>query len=648
MKTLAIACLVIATAADTAAHAASNVAQYTYDAAGNIVGIQRVNLAPIAISGFAPASGPIGTVVAIAGTGYSPTAARNAVTFNGVAANVIAATATTLTVAVPTGATTGKIAVTVARSTATSAQDYVVVASGVPTITGFAPAAGPSSTAVTVTGANFDTAPGATTVKLNQNPATTTSVTTTQLAFAVPAATGSGRIRITTGVGTAASAGDFVVPPGTIAAGDIIATARLVANGPAQGIGLFATGKYGVVLFDGSVGAWLSLHAGNFAVNPAGATIAYTIYKPDNTQLASGTLSAANLSVHLPALPGSGTYAMWLGTGIAQVSLDARLEANAFVPADGKTLAIARSAGQSTRTLIAAVAGEQKALMVSGLATLPAGNSLGYTIELPSGSTFRKGIAFGLGSTVQLPPFTVTGTHAVVFESGAATTQTTFKVGLLAGVVLPVDGVAVNPAIANPGEGARLIFAGLAAENLGLGVTGLALSPASITSANLSVYKPDASLFASIDCYVDGTQCASNLSSLPVTGNYSIVVQPASGATGTLQMWLSHDVAGVLASGTPFSLALARPGQNARLTFAGTAGQTLRLNWPTVAIAGAPGNAIAYINTSNGSTLGAGFLVNGVAGGVDIPALPVTGNYTVFIDPPGGATLNATFALTAR
>ena len=71
---------------------------------------------------------------------------------------------------------------------------------------------------------------------------------------------------------------------------------------------------------------------------------------------------------------------MLLATGIAQVSLEVRLESNVFVPTDGTTLAVARSAGQSTRALIAAAAGEQKALMVSGLTTVPAGSRLDYTI----------------------------------------------------------------------------------------------------------------------------------------------------------------------------------------------------------------------------------------------------------------------------
>lgn len=570
-KLLPIACLAAGVFALAGADAASNVAQYVYDAAGNVVTIQRVNPAPITFAGFAPATGPVGTSVTISGTGFAAISAQNIVTFNGVAATVAAASATTLTAVVPTGATTGRIAVTAAGNTVVSAQDFIVTA-------------------------------------------------------APP-----------------------IVPPGGVAPGDILAATRLSADGPAQRLDLLATGKYGWVLFDGGAGAWMSLHIGNFTINPAGATIAYTIYKPDNAPLASGTLSGTNLSIHLPALPTGGTYSLMLRTGIAQVSLDARLEINSYIPANGTTLAVARDAGQSARALIAGVAGDQKALMVSGLVTIPAGRTLDVTIALPSGSTFRRTNATGLGTTTPLPPFAVTGTHAVTVVPGAGTTQATFRIGLLGGVAVAIDGAAADVAITNPGEGARLTFAGVAGENLGLGTSGVVLSPASAATTNVAVYKPDGSLFASSNCGSAGTGCASNLQNLPVTGTYSIIVQPASGATGTARLWLSHDVSGALTvGGPPLLLSLDRPGRNARVVFAGTAGQTLRLSWSGVAIVGAPGNAVASITTSSSATFGNAFIAHGSVGSYDIPALPATGSYTVFVDPPAAATLSATLRLVVR
>jgi hypothetical protein len=105
------------------------------------------------------------------------------------------------------------------------------------------------------------------------------------------------------------------VPPAGIAPADVLATTHLVTDGPARSIGLYATNKYGLVLFDGAAGAWMSLHIANFTITPSSSTISYTIYKPDNTPLANGTLTAASLSIHLPALPMNGTYALLLRTG---------------------------------------------------------------------------------------------------------------------------------------------------------------------------------------------------------------------------------------------------------------------------------------------------------------------------------------------
>jgi len=206
----------------------------------------------------------------------------------------------------------------------------------------------------------------------------------------------------------------------------------------------------------------------------------------------------------------------------------------------------------------------------------------------------------------------------------------------------------VNLSIANPGEGARLNFSATAGENLGLGITGLVLSPSSVTRVDFTLYKPDGTGLSSGHCYTNATECTVNLANVPVTGSCSVIVQPASGATGAMQVWMSHDVSGTLVVGAPTSVALARPGQNARLTFAGTAGQTLRLNWSGVAITGAAGNVSGSVINPSGVTVAVLQFANGVAGGYDIPALLATGSYTVFIDPPVGATMNATLTLTAR
>ena len=83
---------------------------------------------------YIPASGPVGETVMITGTGFSATATDNTVVFLGaegddadnVMATVSAATATSLTVSVPTDAQTGKISVMVSGQTGTSNTDFTV------------------------------------------------------------------------------------------------------------------------------------------------------------------------------------------------------------------------------------------------------------------------------------------------------------------------------------------------------------------------------------------------------------------------------------------------------------------------------------------------------------------------------------------
>jgi YD repeat-containing protein len=103
-----------------------NGAHYSYDAVGNITAIRRLAADAIDLIDFAPHAGAIGSTVTIFGSGFNTTATNNEVAFNGTAAAVAAATATTLVVTVPGEATSGRITVSNALGSATSANDYVV------------------------------------------------------------------------------------------------------------------------------------------------------------------------------------------------------------------------------------------------------------------------------------------------------------------------------------------------------------------------------------------------------------------------------------------------------------------------------------------------------------------------------------------
>jgi hypothetical protein len=256
----------------------------------------------------------------------------------------------------------------------------------------------------------------------------------------------------------------------------------------------------------------------------------------------------------------------------------------------------------------------------------------------------------GAGQTVVTPALPVTGTYTALIEpesaaKGAATAS--MEVLLDPGQALASDGPTQDTVIGVAGGSMRLLFTGTASQHLGLGISGFALNPPA--DASVSIYKPDGAQLAAYGCTASAGACAANLLNLPATGTYSVVVQPTTGAIGRFGVTLSSEWVGTIAVGGPaVTINLDRPGRNARLALSGSAGQTLRLSWSGVAIAGAPGNAVVSVIAPGGSTIGAVLVANGTASNYDLPALPATGSYALFVDPPAGATLNATLRVVTR
>jgi hypothetical protein len=90
----------------------------------------------LGISKLSPENGLAGTRVTITGTGFNTTASQNQVTFNGTAAKVESATATSLIVIAPEGLTSGPLKITVAGITALAPKDFsragiITVAGGI-------------------------------------------------------------------------------------------------------------------------------------------------------------------------------------------------------------------------------------------------------------------------------------------------------------------------------------------------------------------------------------------------------------------------------------------------------------------------------------------------------------------------------------
>ena len=170
-------------------------------------GVDALAAAPT-ITSFSPASGPVGTSVTIHGHNFSGPNVTS-VTFNGKSATFTIDNAQKITSTVPSGATTGPIAVTSPDGTATSSTNFTVTATGAPTITSFNPTSGPVGTSVQINGTNFT---GATAVRFNGVSATTFAVqNATRINATVPSGATTGPISVTTPSGTATSSTNFTV-----------------------------------------------------------------------------------------------------------------------------------------------------------------------------------------------------------------------------------------------------------------------------------------------------------------------------------------------------------------------------------------------------------------------------------------------------
>ncbi|MBS1667039.1 MAG: IPT/TIG domain-containing protein [Bacteroidetes bacterium] len=153
------------------------------------------------ITSISPSSGNVGTSVTIMGTNFQLVASDNTVKFNGVAATVTSATASSLVVAAPAGGTSGAVTVSTSSGTATG-PNFTYLALPVPTITSISPTTGSAGTAVTISGTNFKTTLTDNTVLFNGVAATVTSATTTSIVATAPATGTTGNITVTTSAGT--------------------------------------------------------------------------------------------------------------------------------------------------------------------------------------------------------------------------------------------------------------------------------------------------------------------------------------------------------------------------------------------------------------------------------------------------------------
>jgi hypothetical protein len=201
-------------------------------------------------------------------------------------------------------------------------------------------------------------------------------------------------------------------------------------------------------------------------------------------------------------------------------------------------------------------------------------------------------------------------------------------------------GAAVVVSVANAGGSSTASFSGTAGHRISLNITNV-----TITASKVSIVKPNGDNLLT-PFSVTKTGYFLDVQTLPTTGTYKIVVNPKDTYTGSMKLRL-YDVPAdptgpITADGTPVTVTTTTPGQNAALTFAGTAGQRVSVSLTDVTYNLA---RLKVVNPDSTLLLSSALSFGPGGGFLEPQVLPATGSYTLVVDPRLLATGTATVQL---
>ncbi|MEO5627153.1 MAG: IPT/TIG domain-containing protein [Dokdonella sp.] len=621
-------------------------AEYVYDAVGNLLEVRRHDT-DLVVTSFAPSTGPAGTLVTISGSGFASTTAGNTVTFNGAAATVVTASARLLTVNVPAGATSGRIAVTANSLTAQSTTDFTVTAdSGAPTISDFTPKCALQDQTVTVTGTNFDIGPDATRVEVNKHIARATITSSTSLSFIVPRSDIGGRIRVTTKQGTAESSIPLAIWPSTWSCNTNVGNQWLNIDALPTAVAIPAN-QYDLVFFTGQAGQLLSLQLSG--MTPNSAAVFATLIMPNGALGTATPLTTSSYSYHLPALPQSGTYAVRLTQSSATTSFNIQLQSNPLISVDGAGFALSTLPGQSRRVAVTVDGSSRLGIGVSPFSMTPTYASASIQLYAPDGSAVTAWAGSsnscssnGPGCHFNAPPNLTPGTYTLLWRpasfvtapvTGTLWVSNDYQATLPTGATLPID-------LARYGRNARLQFQGTAGTGISFSLTSLHFSTG---SQYLYVYAfdPTGALMSNLTANVESTAGGMvTIPFLPLTGIYTILLTPDYGGIVTLDATYESGAL-LIVDGGPAHASSTRAGRGFRYVFDATKDEKLGIGLTNIADNAGSATFNVKVYWPNGALLTntscAASTVYAPGCELDLGPIPA-GRYAFTIEPPLAAT----------
>jgi YD repeat-containing protein len=631
-------------------------AQYTYDAAGNLLAVTPLSASTAAVTGFSNASGTTGSTLTIYGSGFSTTPGNNYVYFNGVAATVTSSTTNSLTVTVPSGATTGTIRVTDSNGTVTSAHNFAV--SSVPSIASFSPAIGAPGTTVTVSGSNFPASVSAVQATINGVAATVTSSSASSLTLTVPSGATPGPIVLTTATGTATSTADFFALAPGVSPSVVAMTGQLTIDGSSLTATIGTAGKYGIVAFAGSQGQTISIQASSESFPSSCGLGSLGLYGPAGTSLDTLNFCAGGTAGTLPT---TATYFLLIapyGTDTGSVTL--RIQSAPVVTAPitigGSPVTLTTTVpAQSAQLTFTTTSANQTVSLEALSSTYPSGSCTGFVVNVygPAPAPLlvtslnpclaAQVISLPTAGTYVIAITTVTPSQAV----GSVTLQMQNAPPATGTATLGGSSVTLTTTV--PAQQSKLSFTTTSANQI---VSFQILSDTyssncAYFSVNVTGPAPATTAVTSLNACL-----AAQLMTLPTAGTYTVTVSPdyTSTAVGSLTVKLQNAplITGTATiGGAAVTLTTTVPAQLSLLSFTTTtANQTVTLVYSGVTYPSA--DCASDLDNLVGPAPSNPLVATGTLcyPGYSFPGtFPTPGTYTFVLTPYGTDTGSITYQL---
>jgi YD repeat-containing protein len=362
------------------------------------------------------------------------------------------------------------------------------------------------------------------------------------------------------------------------------------------------------------VGTTVTIWGSGFSTAPSQNTVSF-----NGTAATVTSATTTQLVTTVPAGATSGSITVTTGAGSANSPTPFTVSAITTPTITGisPTIGPAGTALTITGTSFDTTTGNNKVRIngTLGLISSVTGTSIATTVPIATGSG-RVTVSTPSGAATSSQDFFVPPapyTAADVVASGRATT----------------GGASTTVTIPTANKVALVLFDGTIGQRLDLGMTGVTIGTNSCCSTKVSIYDPVGGTFVA-PTFVGTSSGDIDTAPLPMSGTYTILIDPEGTNSGSITLTLSEPVTGTLTTtGTPTAVSLSRPGQDGRFTFSGTAGQRVSVGVSGASLSSGTCCIDLAILKPDGSVLD-NIGVNTTYGGDDLDTapLPVTGTYT--------------------